>query len=232
MGLAAFVADLGPLSTAFIAPDSTTRGNLPGHAGLAAHAHFRPEAHHPKFVVEDLHWVDASTLEFLGQFLAEGLHDRMLTVLTFRPEFQTPWPALGHQTSLALTRLTRRQVGDLKRKKTGIAVPEALVEQIYDRAGGVPLFAEEFTKMVQEPGCTCRFSSAFWVRPTRRPAGSGKLRQAADEGLGHRGQETTTGSRRPNCTASRASCSWPSRPNKRSPPRTPSARPSKWHRAP
>ena len=28
------------------------------------------------FVVEDLHWVDASTLEFLGQFLAEGLHDR------------------------------------------------------------------------------------------------------------------------------------------------------------
>src|SRR5882672_5110859 len=29
------------------------------------------------FVVEDLHWVDASTLEFLGQFLAEGLHDRV-----------------------------------------------------------------------------------------------------------------------------------------------------------
>src|SRR5262249_21423966 len=37
------------------------------------------------FVVEDLHWVDASTLEFLGQFLAEGLHDSILTLLTFRP---------------------------------------------------------------------------------------------------------------------------------------------------
>ncbi len=104
------------------------------------------------FVVEDLHWVDASTLEFLGQFLAEGLHDSILTVLTFRPEFKTPWPAVAHQTSLALNRLTRRQVGDLIRKKTGGAVPEALVEQIYDRAGGVPLFAEEFTKMVQESG--------------------------------------------------------------------------------
>ena len=104
------------------------------------------------FVVEDLHWVDASTLEFLGQFLAEGLHDRILTVLTFRPEFQTPWPALAHQTSLALNRLTRRQVGDLMRKKTGGALPEAVVEQIYDRAGGVPLFVEEFTKMVQESG--------------------------------------------------------------------------------
>src|SRR6185437_7900678 len=50
-------------------------------------------------VVEDLHWVDASTLEFLGQFLAEGLHDRILTVLTFRPEFQPPWPASSQQTS-------------------------------------------------------------------------------------------------------------------------------------
>ena len=104
------------------------------------------------FVVEDLHWVDASTLEFLGQFLAEGLHDRILTVLTFRPEFQTPWPAVAHQTSLALNRLTRRQVGDLMRKKTGGALPEAVVEQVYDRAGGVPLFVEEFTKMVQESG--------------------------------------------------------------------------------
>jgi class 3 adenylate cyclase/tetratricopeptide (TPR) repeat protein len=104
------------------------------------------------FVVEDLHWVDASTLEFLGQFLAEGLQDRVLTVLTFRPEFQTPWPAVAHQTSLALTRLTRRQVGDLIRKKAGGTLPDAVVDQVYDRAGGVPLFVEEFTKMVQELG--------------------------------------------------------------------------------
>jgi class 3 adenylate cyclase/tetratricopeptide (TPR) repeat protein len=104
------------------------------------------------FVVEDLHWADASTLEFLGQYLAEGLEDRILTVLTFRPEFRTPWPALAYQTTLALTRLTRRQVGDLMRKKTAGALPEALVDRVYDRAGGVPLFVEEFTKMVQESG--------------------------------------------------------------------------------
>ena len=96
--------------------------------------------------------MDASTLEFLGQFLAEGLHDRILTLLTFRPEFKTPWPAVAHQTSLALNRLTRRQVGDLMRKKAGGALPEAVVEQVYDRTGGVPLFVEEFTKMVQESG--------------------------------------------------------------------------------
>src|SRR5262249_23927105 len=89
---------------------------------------------------EDVHWVDASTLEFLAQFLAEGLHDSILTVLTFRPEFKTPWPAVAHQTSLALNRLTRRQAGDLMRKMARVALPEAVVDQVFDRTGGVPLF--------------------------------------------------------------------------------------------
>jgi serine/threonine protein kinase/predicted ATPase len=102
------------------------------------------------FIVEDLHWADASTLEFLGQCLDEFQHDRILTLLTFRPEFKPPWSTAGHQTSLALTRLNRRQVGDLMRKKAGDALPEAVIEQVYDRAGGVPLFVEEFTRMVQE----------------------------------------------------------------------------------
>jgi predicted ATPase/class 3 adenylate cyclase len=114
--------------------------------------HIRAARRPVLFVVEDLHWVDASTLEFLGRFLAEGLQNSILTVLTFRPEFQTPWPAVAHQTSLALTRLTRRQVGELMRKKTGGVLPEALVERVYARAGGVPLFVEEFTRMVQESG--------------------------------------------------------------------------------
>jgi serine/threonine protein kinase/tetratricopeptide (TPR) repeat protein len=104
------------------------------------------------FVVEDLHWADASTLELLGQYLAECDHDAILAVLTARPGFHAPWPARPDQTTLALTRLTRRQVGELVRKKAGVAVPEAMIAQVYDRAGGVPLYVEEFTQMVQESG--------------------------------------------------------------------------------
>jgi predicted ATPase len=120
------------------------------------------------FIVEDLHWVDASTLEFLSQFLAEGLHDSILTLLTFRPEFNTPWPAVAHQTSLALNRLTRRQVSELMRKKTERALPEALVGQVYERTGGVPLFVEEFTKMVQSPE-----PAGEWAE-RRRPVTTGR----------------------------------------------------------
>ncbi|HET6406849.1 MAG TPA: SpoIIE family protein phosphatase, partial [Chthoniobacteraceae bacterium] len=102
------------------------------------------------FVIEDVHWIDASSLEFLGQFIAEGLHDRILTVLTFRPEFRTPWPAVAHQTSLALNRLTRRQVAELMRKRAGGRLPDSLVAQIYQRTTGVPLLVEEFIRMARE----------------------------------------------------------------------------------
>jgi class 3 adenylate cyclase/predicted ATPase len=112
------------------------------------------------FVVEDLHWGDASTLEFLRQLLAEGLHDRVLTILTFRPEFQTPWPAVAHQTSLALNRLTCRQVGEMMRRELGVeTLPEALVDLVYDRTGGVPLFVEEFAQVVQESGLLDRMEA-------------------------------------------------------------------------
>ncbi len=120
------------------------------------------------FVVEDLHWIDASTLEFLGEFIGQGLHDRILTLLTFRPEFKMPWPAPAHQTSLALNRLTRRQVAELMQKDAGGPVPESLVAQIYQRTGGVPLLVEEFTRMLREPVGAKRADSRRAPAPTAR----------------------------------------------------------------
>jgi predicted ATPase/energy-coupling factor transporter ATP-binding protein EcfA2 len=102
------------------------------------------------FIVEDLHWSDASTLEFLGQLISRGERRGILTVLTFRPEFKSPWPATSHQTVLALNRLSRRQVTEWMRTGSSKALPESLVTQIYQRTGGVPLLVEEFTRMVRE----------------------------------------------------------------------------------
>ena len=121
-------------------------------------------------VVEDLHWIDASTLEFLGHFIGEGPHDRILTVLTFRPEFKTPWPAPAHQTTLALNRLTRRQVAEWMQRDAGETLPESLVAQIYHRTSGVPLLVEEFTRMARESAV---FKSA---RRRRRPASRRRAR--------------------------------------------------------
>ena len=134
------------------------------------------------FVVEDLHWADASTLEFLQQLFAEGLHDRILTVVTFRPEFQPPWPAAAHQTSLALTCLTQRQVADLMGKKTGSVVPEALAEQVFGRTGGVPLFVEEYTRMLQESAIVESADGRRSAAPGRTAARDPLLASGPDHG--------------------------------------------------
>ena len=129
-------------------------------------------------VVEDLHWIDASTQEFLGHFIGEGPHDRILTVLTFRPEFKTPWPAPAHQTTLALNRLTRRQVAEWVRRDAGATLPESLVAQIYHRTNGVPLLVEEFTRMAHE---STVFKSAGVTSPHVSAASPRELPQTLQE---------------------------------------------------
>ncbi len=105
------------------------------------------------FIVEDLHWVDPSTLEFLEYHVAEGLNDSVLTILTFRPEFQTPWSSLAHQTQVALNRLTKRQIAEMMQRKSGLnQIPAQIVQSVIDRTDGVPLFVEEFTTMVMQTG--------------------------------------------------------------------------------
>jgi class 3 adenylate cyclase/tetratricopeptide (TPR) repeat protein len=105
------------------------------------------------FIVEDLHWIDPSTLEFLTLFLDQGPAARLLTLLTCRPEFRSPWGFRAHLTSLTLNRLPRPQVPQMiGRITSGKALPPEVVEQIVTKTDGVPLFVEELTKMVLESG--------------------------------------------------------------------------------
>ena len=105
------------------------------------------------FIVEDMHWVDPSTLEFLGLLLDQRPDDRIMTVLTSRPEFVAPWPTRANRCQIAINRLTRRQIADLVRRKVGLKdVPAEVVEQLAARTDGVPLFIEEYAKMLQETG--------------------------------------------------------------------------------
>jgi predicted ATPase len=105
------------------------------------------------FMVEDLHWIDPATLEFLTRLLDQGPTARILTLLTCRPEFRVPWGFRAHFTSLTLTRLPRPQVVQMiVRVAGGKTLPSEVVEQIVAKTDGVPLFVEELTKMVLESG--------------------------------------------------------------------------------
>src|SRR5262245_21669946 len=98
---------------------------------------------------EDLHWADPSTLEMLEQVLEQTPTVRMLHVLTFRPEFEQPWPRRSHMTPITLNRLERPQVEALiTHRAGGKALPAEVVAHIVAKTDGVPLYVEELTKML------------------------------------------------------------------------------------
>jgi class 3 adenylate cyclase/predicted ATPase len=102
---------------------------------------------------EDVHWIDPSTLEFLGMVIERIRQLPVLALITFRPEFQPPWTGQAHVTSLTMSRLGRRQGADLVARVTGDKpLPAEIVEQIVAHTDGVPLFVEELTKTVLESG--------------------------------------------------------------------------------
>ena len=105
------------------------------------------------FVMEDLHWVDPSTLELLSLLVDQGPTARILALFTFRPDFSPPWTGRSHLTQVTLHRLPRRQAAEMIRQVAhGKALPPEVVEQIVAKTDGVPLFVEELTKMVLESG--------------------------------------------------------------------------------
>jgi predicted ATPase len=105
------------------------------------------------FVMEDLHWVDPSTLELLSLLVDQGPTARILALWTFRPDFSPPWTGRAHLTQVTLPRLTRRQAAEMTdRVVHGKALPTEVVEQVVAKTDGVPLFVEELTKMVLESG--------------------------------------------------------------------------------
>src|SRR5262249_38991229 len=105
------------------------------------------------FVMEDLHWVDPTTLDRLSPLVAQGPTPRTLALFTFRPDFSPPWTGRSHLPQVTVNRLPRRQAMEVIRQVAhGKALPSEVVAQVVAKTDGVPLFVEELTKMVLESG--------------------------------------------------------------------------------
>jgi class 3 adenylate cyclase len=105
------------------------------------------------FIVEDLHWVDPSTLELLNLLIDHVTTARIFILLTSRPEFRPPWGFRAHVTPITLSRLPRAQVEAMVARVAGNkALPAEVQQQLVITTDGVPLFVEELTKMVLESG--------------------------------------------------------------------------------
>jgi class 3 adenylate cyclase len=102
-------------------------------------------------IFEDAHWIDPTSRELLDLTVERVRSLPMLLILTFRPEFQPPWIGQSHVTTLGLRRLGGREAAALVEWVSGnTGLSRNIVDEIVERADGVPLFLEELTKAVLE----------------------------------------------------------------------------------
>jgi class 3 adenylate cyclase/tetratricopeptide (TPR) repeat protein len=102
-------------------------------------------------IVEDAHWIDATTLELLTRISDSIARARLLLLVTARPDFAAPWLARPHATLLTLSRLSRAECTQLIAAVAAAhGLPAETIATIVAKTDGVPLFAEELTKTVME----------------------------------------------------------------------------------
>ncbi len=108
-------------------------------------------------VFEDLHWADGSMLEFIDHLAEWSSGVPIFCVCTTRPELFEKHPEWGggkrNATTVSLSPLsdvdTARLIAALLERSVLSATTQAM---LLERAGGNPLFAEEFVRMLRDRG--------------------------------------------------------------------------------
>ena len=114
------------------------------------------------FILEDLHWVDPTTLEFLSLLVDAMDGKRVMALVTTRPFVLPGFGGQSHVTRLTLNRLAREPaVAIIERLTGGKALPQEVMSQILARTDGMPLFVEELTKAVLESGLLKESNDTF-----------------------------------------------------------------------
>ncbi len=122
-------------------------------------------------VVEDYHWLDASSIELLDELFGGLSEARLLLLLTTRQERRPGWHRIegpgdeqrsDNKIELELKRLTPAQADHLLRELIGTSEKLApLRSHIIASADGTPLFLEEFVRSLHESGEVADGVSAF-----------------------------------------------------------------------
>ena len=102
-------------------------------------------------IIEDLHWIDPSSLELLEKLLGNSRLSQALLVMTARPGFQHAFAREELVWRIALEPLnedsSRRLIESLV---TEVALPPQAVDVILRKTDGVPLYIEELTRVMQD----------------------------------------------------------------------------------
>jgi class 3 adenylate cyclase/predicted ATPase len=111
------------------------------------------ERHPVLFILEDLHWTDPTTLEFLDLLIDQTPTASLYALLTCRPTFQPSWHHRSYLTEVTVSRLSLEQITRMASHVAGgKRLPAEVLQQIVAKTDGVPLFVEEVVKVILESG--------------------------------------------------------------------------------
>ena len=103
-------------------------------------------------VVEDVHWIDATTAEILGELVQVISNYKVLMLVTTRPGSQLPW-CDQFASTVELYPLAESDATALTRSLAGeFGISDDVLKSILQATNGVPLFLEEVTNMLLESG--------------------------------------------------------------------------------
>ena len=101
--------------------------------------------------IEDLHWVDKSSEEYLKSLLDGISGARIFLIFTYRPEFVHAWGERSFHSQLTLNRLSNRESLTMMANLLNTEdINRDLETLILDKTEGVPFFIEEFVKSLKD----------------------------------------------------------------------------------
>jgi predicted ATPase/class 3 adenylate cyclase len=104
-------------------------------------------------LIEDLHWIDAASEEFIEAFADAVVGTTVLLVVNFRPGFTAPLMQRSHYRQVNMLPLTTGEAQLLLRECCGDDASLALLgRNIVERAQGNPFFLEELVNALVERG--------------------------------------------------------------------------------
>jgi class 3 adenylate cyclase/predicted ATPase len=105
------------------------------------------------FIVEDIHWIDPSTMEFLNRIFLGAAHLPLLVLITQRPDSARYWNSRFPVHEIELKGLSPESSRAMVVGACGDSkLPGEIVRLLAARADGVPLFIEESAKMAVDLG--------------------------------------------------------------------------------
>ena len=103
--------------------------------------------------VENGHWLDATSEEWLTTLIERLLGASILLLITYRPGYRPPWLEQSIATQIALPRLLPQDsLAVVQSVAQRVSLPDHLTQTIVAKAGGNPFFLEELTWAVVERG--------------------------------------------------------------------------------